>query len=461
MGRQIDLLATKIPKTRVELNALYLDLRRDLDKTFISGQGIVDVFNAVAQTSSAAGDKAGRAIEGILTRGKNVGRFGLNFGAGIDELQGTGISSQEVAQQLAKNLKIGLAEAQNLLASHRVKLDAGAKAVRDVVEKRFGSINSRLMLDLPTLLNKFKESLAALTSGVRLEPILEGFARLAKLFDVNTVTGGALKQMITDFSVVMGGAFKFALPLVEIFAREFVIGMLKIENVLLRVAVYLKETFGGSWIADLNLAEGAIFAAKAALASLAAVGVLAAGAGLAIAGAFTVGAAALYGAVEVGKEVNRWFDSVDWSHLGSNIIDGLVSGIKAGIKPVTDAIQSVTNSVKKAFTINLGIQSPSKVTEQYGKYTAQGYELGISRNAPDVQNAVSKLTALPPRSGGAAAGGNVGPVQVTLAFPNATNGADVQRTLTSDSFRREFISFLQQTMQSAGVDVTRPLREPG
>src|SRR5262249_6046379 len=141
-GHRIDWLSMKVSTSKDKLNELAVAIEKSLRGTRVSGAGMVDTFKAVATAGAAMGDDVGSALNQLLTRGKMTGTFGLN----PQELIGTGLKFKTVAAQLAKDLNIGLDEASMALLTHRVRLDAGAKAVREVVEKQFGDINARKML---------------------------------------------------------------------------------------------------------------------------------------------------------------------------------------------------------------------------------------------------------------------------------------------------------------------------
>ena len=75
-------------------------------------------------------------------------------------------------------------------------------------------------------------------------------------------------------------------------------------------------------------------------------------------------------------------DAGSWLvNAGSQIINGLISGISGAIggaiSAVTGAVGSIISGAKSA----LGIASPSKVFREIGQYTMMGLDEGISDNA--------------------------------------------------------------------------------
>lgn len=72
---------------------------------------------------------------------------------------------------------------------------------------------------------------------------------------------------------------------------------------------------------------------------------------------------------------------IDLTTIGKNIIQGLINGITSMIGAVGDAIKGVADKVKNGIKGALDINSPSKVTTQYGKWTSEGFANGIQKNS--------------------------------------------------------------------------------
>lgn len=69
-----------------------------------------------------------------------------------------------------------------------------------------------------------------------------------------------------------------------------------------------------------------------------------------------------------------------FANLGTNLMDGLIGGIKGKWNEVKNTISELTDGVTGWFKDALGIRSPSRVFAEYGDFTIQGYQLGIERN---------------------------------------------------------------------------------
>ena len=86
-------------------------------------------------------------------------------------------------------------------------------------------------------------------------------------------------------------------------------------------------------------------------------------------------------AVNILKNINL-FD------IGKNMIQGLVNGIKNMAGNVVGAIKGVVSGAIDAAKKKLGINSPSKVFTQFGKWTGEGLAIGIT----DEENRVNKAS---------------------------------------------------------------------
>ena len=84
---------------------------------------------------------------------------------------------------------------------------------------------------------------------------------------------------------------------------------------------------------------------------------------------------------------------IDWYDLGSNIIQGIVNGLRAGVDWITSAARDVAQKAKDAAKNLLGIESPSKVfRDEVGKMIDKGLAIGIDRNAVDVIESAENLS---------------------------------------------------------------------
>lgn len=439
LGTQVDALASKISTPKEELN----DLAISLTKTRLSGQAIVDTFNAVGRASNALGNGAGDKLKDIITRGQLSGRIGINPA----ELLGTGVDFNAIAGELAAKMKIPLAKAQQALLEGRVKIDAGAAAIRAAVEKRFGEINAAKRLTLGDQVDKLKENLTSLAGGVDLGPLATQLANVFKLFDPNTVTGQAIKQLVD----IIGNGLVKALASVGPYAKSFIEGMVVGAQELVKayfdVKAKITETFGGLKLDGLVSLNDAVKAGKYLMYGIAAAVV--------VVGA-TIGALAF--AVEevlkpfkklldVGRQIRDDFNAKNWSGLGADAIKGLIDGLVPGGAQISDAVATLGKKAKDALKSELGIHSPSTVFAELGENTAQGFAQGIDEGSGAASSAAASMVAVPAAGGGGAGGG------LSVTFQIDARGATKEAVdaMTNESFRQMLVEELKRFAASRGV----------
>lgn len=85
-----------------------------------------------------------------------------------------------------------------------------------------------------------------------------------------------------------------------------------------------------------------------------------------------------------------------FKEIGSNIVNGIWNGIKAGWDWLISSVKNLVDSLVQGAKDALGIASPSKVFEQIGEYTTEGFDKGMENFGvgamKDVQNAMDELT---------------------------------------------------------------------
>lgn len=128
--------------------------------------------------------------------------------------------------------------------------------------------------------------------------------------------------------------------------------------------------------------------------------------------------------------------------IGTQIIDGLLGGLRTGWTRVTSEVSSLAASIPAVVRSALGIASPSRVMMELGAHTASGFALGVEGGAGDAGAAMRSLTE-PPAVGGAA-GRRFGDINITV---NASGGADS----IADAVRAAVLDVLTDTFDRAAV----------
>ena len=81
----------------------------------------------------------------------------------------------------------------------------------------------------------------------------------------------------------------------------------------------------------------------------------------------------------------------EWQSIGNNIINGLISGVKAKAQSLIDAAKGVISDAIRAAKNLLGIKSPSRVFAEMGRYVDEGFVVGMQSYAGRVVNATEDL----------------------------------------------------------------------
>ena len=97
---------------------------------------------------------------------------------------------------------------------------------------------------------------------------------------------------------------------------------------------------------------------------------------------------------QIIQSIKDKFGEYDWGSIGSNIIDGIKSGISSAAGRIADAAREAARKALDAAKDFLGIRSPSTVfRDQIGKYMALGMAEGFEDNIPvdDMQNSLDGM----------------------------------------------------------------------
>ena len=142
------------------------------------------------------------------------------------------------------------------------------------------------------------------------------------------------------------------------------------------------------------------------------------------------------------EELVAWLEGLParMVEIGANIIQGLADGIASKWEAVKASIRTADQSMMQTFQEDWMIQSPSKVTEEYGRYIAEGLANGIAAGKDVVGQAVTSLndTAKGAMKGIGDLGKQVGDMFATAAT-NVLTGVQ--------SLREAVMQLLQQISQ--------------
>lgn len=94
---------------------------------------------------------------------------------------------------------------------------------------------------------------------------------------------------------------------------------------------------------------------------------------------------------EIWNKAKSFLTDIDLTQVGKDIIQGLINGIGSKLRSLRKKAEEVANSIKGKIRGVLEINSPSRVTTEYGEFTGEGLGVGILRMKKFVENAARKL----------------------------------------------------------------------
>jgi tape measure domain-containing protein len=338
------------------------------------GVGRADIFANIARSRGMTGTaiENQRRIEGMMQRGQITGEEGVNaaMGAvtsitgerlgGFARLQGGSLAgSLSNLEEAVFGLVTGINQLENLPG-----VRAFSRSITAIGNALNGSSEAGQRLQRSVAL--IVDAAAGMFAGVFTPARIEGFV---------TTLANVLPPMFEAFKLV-GGAFVQGLgralgPLIEMMRND--------------------SSSGEQWLAfAMSFAD--------ALGYLVGVSVQVV-AGLAALGSILT---------IVGAEALRWAQFIlslpnlmvtGWQTIGTQMVDGLVSGITSGATRVGDAVRGLASGAIATARETLGIASPSRVFAEIGGYTAEGYERGIRGGTAGAQDAAAAMVAPPVGAG--------------------------------------------------------------
>lgn len=285
------------------------------------------------------------------------------------------------------------------LANSGLRGDALSAALERAAVKaaklKFGPDFQKQLLSLDFQSKRLGTNLAETFGGLKIEGLLGGISTLVALFDSSTASGKALKFLFETLFQPIIDATTAAIPKVE---RLFLYAEILALKAYLALRPYSEQiatvgkvfAIGAAIIAGVVVVAIASFIAHIALA----VGLI---------GAIVFGLYKLEGVIlDVAKAIyTGWNDAVQFmTDLGLNMVMGLVNGITGAATAVVKAVRDVVSGGIKAAENLLKIGSPSKLFEEMGGFTAQGFTEGVEGGAGDAQGALESLVAPPSPKGG-------------------------------------------------------------
>lgn len=103
--------------------------------------------------------------------------------------------------------------------------------------------------------------------------------------------------------------------------------------------------------------------------------------------------AAKKAAEDVSKEAEKGLKSADTKTTGTNFIQGFINGISGDgiLNKIAGAAKSAANWALSSFQTALGEHSPSKKTEEMGKFFMQGFSIGLEDEENGLMNMIKRM----------------------------------------------------------------------
>jgi len=247
----------------------------------------------------------------------------------------------------------------------------------------FGNVIGALMSALPQLLNVALQAVITIANGItEALPTLVPFVVDIVLQIADTLMSnlGDLLIAATEIIVALAEGLTNALPTLLAKAPEIIQelsdGLMKAAPQLNSCTIEVMNTITAGLIQNLPLIISAALQIMTTLVNALIQNI----------------PALLSAATRIMQSFKSSFN-IDWSSLGTNIIDGIAAGISSAAGSIASAARSAAQNALNSAKSLLGIHSPSSVfRDQVGKMIGEGMALGIEDSEGAVNKALAELS---------------------------------------------------------------------
>jgi len=347
------------------------------------------------------------------------------------------------------------------------------------VKGKLGGVAEKQMLSLDVQARKLKESIGGIFASAAIEPFLRAVRTITSMFDESAATGAALRAVVSAIFDPFFKSTEKGAPVVKALIQGIVITVLQLTIVFLKIRNAIRDAFGGESRSSIDWANLAMKAGQGLAIALAVgigtvvaiVGALAAvfATAMGIAIAFWYGVYKAIGfAIDAAiwlkdalVEAIEWIAGLDFGQIASDIISGLVDGLKNGAGLVIDALKGVATGALNSFKSVFGIASPSRVMMEMGGFLGEGAKLGIEASAPEVEGAMADMVSIPTQAD-AMPGGEGGGTSIAN---NASSSTVVNITINAEGGNAEGIAeavrrVMAEVLEGAAISMGAPVAEP-
>lgn len=410
--------------SKEEAQALAIELYRLGDR----GQQLEETALTIERFGQL-GDDAKQSVKGLYDElRKPVGAIGIAGGVAKSMTITADMLPRDVFLKLAAQL--GKDGNRALMTGFTANKEDIRAALGQIGERDFAEPALEAMRSLDSLGKRWEDIKTSLFSGLKIGTLLGGLQKLLDLLDESSESGKAIRLVLTTALQPVIDIIDASLPVIKGFFEGMIIGALLFVLAVLKVKNAISDMIPSGVLDNLDMVKIAVYAGVAAFALLAVgigtlIGLILSVIGPALAfGAAIVGlgvvilAAWSYVVDEFGSTIDslvEYFEDFDLSAAVSDIIDGIVQGIKDGAQAVYDAFTDLAKTGLDKFKSALGIKSPSLKFRLAGREIPRGAALGVDDEAPELQSSVASMTSpADMATGGGKGGRSGGSIQVTL-----------------------------------------------
>lgn len=386
-------IVTDLAKSQgVALNSIAGTAQELLDSGVRNQRELQQSLLAVTDLQAAGSEQTAAHLKDLIKRAASA-RQGF---AGMDTWAGTTMFSATELQKAGTNVKDFYAELSAIkgkpvtqwqVATGQIRASSKEmiKALTQAVHKRVGPIAEKAWT-LERIKNSWHATWQDMVKGIDFGPLYTALRGLIAVFDPLSKSGKSTSQILTS-------AVNAIVKAVAWMVRKVTIGVLDLEIAFLKAVIAINPVWNkfARFIKDNSEGiKSALIAVGLAMAGVALIFTLAAALiGAAIFIMFLpliiiVGGVllALFALVAGIRWLMKHFESMKQAGIdaAAGLVDGLVSGLTKGIKNVQDAAKNLGTAAITSLKSVLGIHSPSKVFEQAGMFSGQGYERGLHKS---------------------------------------------------------------------------------
>lgn len=343
-------------------------------------------------------------VERLTLAISQIASLGKLAGQEINQLAQAGLERISIFDALAKKLGKTREEVDKLQRAGKITADIAIPAILEAIAEQTGQkapgvvAMQKSLSTITGVVERIKRIpeniLFDLDVGPGLDSVRSALVIIDGLFSSTSKSGQALREALTTlFNAIIKGFFGVE-GLDKQSLEETIVSL---SNAIIRAAPKIQEFFATlRQIFDITLAIGK---AAADLGVFSLIGTILQGIAFLILQPVMLTLAWITVLGQLWEVIVGIWDSITGFFtsafdLGGDIIDGLTQGISSGASSVVDAISSTVMGAIDSAKALLGIASPSKVFEQMGAFTSEGFAMGMS-GAPSAQAAMNTMLTPP------------------------------------------------------------------